>query len=254
VTQSALSQRVMLLEESLGLTLFIRSAAGIRLTDVGERLLRYCQVRGSLEEELLGDLRNPQGKELSGTLRIAGYSSVVRSLLLPSLAPFLRKNPRVRCDFFSREMRDLPGMLLRAEADMIVIDHGWDRSDLTRLAIGREEYVVIESSRHPTPKDVYLDHDPSDTATELFFKRQPARPEKYERLFFDDVYGVMDGVAQGLGRAVMSRHLVDKRLPVRIVKGFKPRSVDVVLHHFTLPFYSKLHSAVVTELSSRATS
>lgn len=53
ITQSALSQRIKNLEEHLGLTLFIRTPNGANLTEQGERLLRYCQTRDSLESELV---------------------------------------------------------------------------------------------------------------------------------------------------------------------------------------------------------
>jgi DNA-binding transcriptional LysR family regulator len=45
VTQSALSQRVMNLESEIGHALFIRDPAGIRLTDEGQELLRYCRSK-----------------------------------------------------------------------------------------------------------------------------------------------------------------------------------------------------------------
>ncbi len=56
ITQSALSQRVKALEEDLGLTLFVRLPRGVQLTEAGERLLRYCQARSSLESELIEHL------------------------------------------------------------------------------------------------------------------------------------------------------------------------------------------------------
>ena len=37
----------------LGSTLFVREPSGLRLTELGERLLRYCQTRDALETELL---------------------------------------------------------------------------------------------------------------------------------------------------------------------------------------------------------
>ena len=89
ITQSALSQRIMKLEEELALTLFIRESHQVRLTPPGERLLRYCQLKDSLEEESLSDMKATGKKVLTGNLRIAGYSSVVRSVVVPALSSFL---------------------------------------------------------------------------------------------------------------------------------------------------------------------
>src|SRR5690606_24636694 len=76
ITQSALSQRVRQLEEELETGLIIRDAAGLQLTPAGEELLRYCQVRESLETEALSRISSTQSSS-GGTIRIGGFSSVM---------------------------------------------------------------------------------------------------------------------------------------------------------------------------------
>jgi len=49
LTQSALSQRIMNLEDDLAITLFIRDPSGLRLTPAGDELLRYWQMHHGLE-------------------------------------------------------------------------------------------------------------------------------------------------------------------------------------------------------------
>ena len=63
ITQSALSQRIKGLEEELDLTLFVRLPRGVQLTDAGTRLLRYCQARFSMEQELLEQLTGKSSKQ-----------------------------------------------------------------------------------------------------------------------------------------------------------------------------------------------
>src|SRR5688572_11451408 len=96
ITQSALSQRIKALEDDLDLTLFTRMPRGVQLTDAGQRVLRYCQARFAMEAELVEQLASKSQRGFGGMLRIAGYSSVVRSILLPALAPLLRDNPNVQ--------------------------------------------------------------------------------------------------------------------------------------------------------------
>jgi len=62
------------------------------------------------------------------------------------------------------------------------------------------------------------------------------------------VYGIMDGVAHGMGEAILPEHLVrhDKRL--RIVSGRKPLKIPVYLQYYKQPFYAKLTTAVVERL------
>jgi len=238
ITQSALSQRIQNLEDTLGLSLFLRAKSGVTLTDPGNQLLRFCQAQEGLERELLDELT--EKGDLGGVLRVAGYSSVTRSLLLPRLAPLLKAHPRVQLSLQQRELRDLPGLLERGEADLIVLDSELDRAGVATAKIAEEELVLIEPATGTAP-DVYLDHDPEDLTTVQFLKRQGQKSlAKLKRSYLDDIYGILDGVALGLGRAVVSRHLVtDPR--VRIVLMPKPVCTPVYLHWHEQPYYPRLH-------------
>ena len=247
VTPSALSQRISNLEAELETTLFIRDPSGPLLTSTGEQLLRYCQVMDSLEQEVLSDLKSSIGK-LAGSIRVAAFSSVLRSVIIPSLAGFLRANPMVHCEFQSDEMTQLPSVLKTAEADFVILDYPLKKSGILEHVLGKEEYVVIESAKFDSPEDLYLDHGPDDNATELFFREQPRAPVKIRRSFMGDVYGIIDGVERGLGRAVMSRHLAEGNPRLKMLKGYRSYHRTVTLHYFEQPYYSRLHQEVVRQL------
>ena len=247
ITQPALSQRIQSLEKTLGLTLFVRDPKGIKLTEAGLRLLRYCQIKDHLESELLADLVKAPGGKLGGRLRVAGYSSVLHSVIMPALAPLIRENPAVQFEFSTREMGDLLGALERAEADFVILDHVIERSNLQSLVLGEEKYVLIQSSSFPV-RDTYLDHDPDDQSTEHFFQYQGTKKQVINRCYVDDIDGILQGVALGLGQGVVPRHLLSKNIPVRIVKGMKVMSVPVVLHYFKQSFYSNLQKSTIESL------
>lgn len=255
ITQSALSQRIKNLEEELGLTLFLRTPNGATLTEQGERLLRYCQTRDSLEAELVQELNGTKTSEISGTIRLAAYSSVLRSVIFPALQPLLEKHPQILCNFISQDMDKLPGLLQRNEVDFIVMDYKLDRSNLEAAILGQEKYVLIEGrSKNSGREDIFLDNDSTDRATENFFKAQGKKSFKYRRSYFDDCYGIIEGVARGLGQAVMPEHLVADDNQIKISKDFKPYKVDVVLHYYHQPFYSKLHQSVAEVLIKNSSS
>lgn len=245
ITQSALSQRLAALEAELEVTLFIRDPKGLILTSEGEKLLRFTQSSEGLENELLSELRG--GKELGGAVRIAGFSSVMRSLIIPSLGSFLRNNPKVHVDFQSYEMIELPKVLVTGRADFIVLDYELNKKGIHQEHLGFEEYVVIESAKYKSPQDVYLDHGHHDNATESYFQFQGMNVP-YRRSFMGDVYGIIDGVESGLGRAVMSKHLVLNNKKIKILKGFKSYKRPVTLHYYERPFYPKLFEMVKENL------
>ncbi|OQW50478.1 MAG: hypothetical protein A4S09_01410 [Proteobacteria bacterium SG_bin7] len=245
ITQSALSQRIINLEEELGTTLFIRDRKGIRLTDGGEELLRYCIAKDSLEREIIFKIKKAAKNEIAGTIRIAGFSSVMRSFVLPSLSTIVKSHPDVRLLFMNREMDELPGYLRRGEVDFLILSSEIDQQGIESIYLGDERNVLIEKRGYSGP-DVYLDHDENDKVTAQYLKMIKYKA-KYQRNFMDDVYGLIDGVKAGLGRAVVPRHLIENVSDVKIVNE-KELTVSVFLNYYSQPYYSKLHRLVVKTL------
>lgn len=143
VTQSALSQRIAKLEDELGVTLFIRDRTSIRLTESGEQVLRYCQLNDSAESELLAKLKSTN-EDLAGVLRIGGFSSINRSLVIPSLKKLMNKNPRLSLQLISRELKELSPLLKSAEVDYIFTTKKSDSPDIESLFLGYEENVLVK--------------------------------------------------------------------------------------------------------------
>ena len=251
LTQSALSQRIALLEFELEVTLFIREPRGLKLTEAGERLLRFSLLNQKIEEELLLELKGSI-TELAGTIRIGGYSSVLRSVIIPTLAPFLQKHPKVQVYFQSYEMGDLENVLKTGNADIICMDYKWEKKGINAQVLGHEEFVVIESKKHSPQEDLYLDHGPDDNATIDFFRHQTKAPKFLRRSFMGDVYGIIDGVELGLGRAVMSKHLIVDNKLLTIVKKYQSTKRPVTMYYFEQPYYSRLMKEIIEILEVKA--
>ncbi|WP_170600264.1 LysR family transcriptional regulator [Ruegeria arenilitoris] len=92
LTQAAVSQRIANLESWLGRSLFVREARGVSLTVEGESYLPLVQ------DSLRALERNTE--DLFGTapraLRVAGLSSHIQALVLPSLGAFRALRPEVQ--------------------------------------------------------------------------------------------------------------------------------------------------------------
>ncbi|MCK4541339.1 MAG: LysR family transcriptional regulator [Spirochaetales bacterium] len=250
ITQSALSQRIKNLEQIIGAALFLREPSGIRITEIGERLLRYCQIKNALEDELLFNLTSTEEGELAGIIRIGVFSSILRSVVIPAVSPLLRKNRKIQCDFLHQETHALLPFLERGEVDYIILDYLLNLPSIEQVILGYEEYVVIESSEYPSPPDVYLDNAPEDSATENFFSFQGGEVPKYRRLFMGETYGILSGVEQGLGRAVMPVHLVKGWKGLKIAGGFKKYNRAIVLHYHKQSHYPQIHHAMVNQLAA----
>lgn len=253
ITQPALTHRIQSLERMLGLTLFVRDRKGVKLTESGLRLLRYCQIKEHLESELFAELSKNPGGKLGGRLRIAGYSSVLHSVIMPSLAELLRENPAVHFEFSTHEMARLPSVLDRGEADFVILDHELQRNNIQSVILGNERYVLIQSTKYPVV-ETYLDFDPDDRLTETFLKQQGREAGDCTRCYVDNIEGILQGVVLGLGQGVVPIHLLRKDLPVRIAKKTKAMKIPVILHYFGQSYYSNLQKAIIEALKRNANS
>jgi len=252
VTQSALSQRMLNLESDLETSLFVRESHGIRLTDVGQSLLQYAQTKEGLEREFLESLRSKDHLNLSGLIRIASFSTYVRSMLLPKIVRFSLQHPAVRFDIMTREMRELPEMLKSGEVDFMISTDDIQRQDLETFSIGEEKNVLIESKKIAVShRDIYFDHDEWDETTHRFWQVQKAKPSSYRRMFLDEIYAIIDAVEMGIGRAVVPEHLVRERKTIKIVSDLKPMVIPVHVSHYRQAYYTKLQAAFLQLLRSR---
>lgn len=250
ITQPALSQRIQQLETELKRRLFVRSPTGVTVTEAGARLLRYCEVKRALESEVLDDLAveaaGIKTTELSGTVRIATFSSVARSCVLPALSDVFRSNPRLIIDINIEETSELETLLAQGSTELVILDHVASRPDVDHVTLGQEELVLVESKKHRSRDDVYLDHDPEDKTTLQFLGKSGMKARFVRRSFFDDVYGVLDAAAAGFGRAVVPKHLLVGSLheELRIVPDMKEMKSPVVMHFFRQPSYTRAQEVV----------
>src|SRR5439155_15064458 len=83
VTQPAVSLQIRSLEKRLGLQLLDRSGRRVEPTEAGQRLYRSAQRLLALEEQLLAELGEEAGGELSGRLEI-GASTGPGGTVLPT--------------------------------------------------------------------------------------------------------------------------------------------------------------------------
>ena len=220
ISQSALSQKIAKLEDMLQATLFVRKTNPLEITSSGEKLLLFAKQQIEFENHFLSQF-NQYGKEMAGVLRIAGFSSITDSVLIPSLANFLREFPMARVEFNSYEVIELENILKTNKADLIITDYRPNFPGLESIEVGKEEYVVIASRKNKPLPNLYLDHGPHDNATESFLSFQNEEND-YQRNFMGDVYGIIRGVSEGLGKAVMSKHLI-KDNPEFIIKKYPKR-------------------------------
>mgnify|MGYP003345453418 CR=1 FL=1 len=139
-------------------------------------------------------------------------------------------------------------MLQRGEIDYLVLHYEWVRDEIETQWLGEEVNVLVEKNHYKGP-DVYLDHDEKDQTTSRYFKSKKDK-RKISRRYLDDVYGLLDGVKLGLGRAIIPTHLIRGESNLKILDSKTTLNYPIVLHYYRQPFYTKLHSTLVETLVS----
>lgn len=157
MAQPAVSIAVRKLEESLGLTLFDRSARRAALTAEGRRLLNQT-------EDILGRVRDLEasagalGGLLQGELDVACPSMLATYFLPDLLSDFLSQHPGLTASVTQAGTREIASMLMADQIEIGVTsaDHG---DDLELVPLVHEEMVVCVASDHPWARRRFLPLD-----------------------------------------------------------------------------------------------
>jgi DNA-binding transcriptional LysR family regulator len=122
VSQSAVSTALADLEATLGITLFVRSQKGMRLTAPGQRAVTAADnVLAGLDQ--LRESASREREEVEGTLTIGCYATIAPILLPRVIAEFSRRYPLVRFSFVEAAHEALLDDLLNTRIDLAITYH-----------------------------------------------------------------------------------------------------------------------------------
>lgn len=117
MTQSAVSQAIKQLENSIDMLLFERSAKGVKLTQSGEILYKYTSSAIELLET--GHLKIESLKNLEdGELKIGAADTISSYFLLSKLEKFHKLYPNIKIQIINRVTFDCIDLLKNAKIDI----------------------------------------------------------------------------------------------------------------------------------------
>jgi len=115
-TTSTVSQQIAVLAREMGTALIEPHGRRVRLTPAGHRLAEHAV--GILAAVETAHLDLDPGAEPSGTLRVAGFATAIRSFLLPIVADLAVSHPRVHIVIREHEPAEALELLAADEADL----------------------------------------------------------------------------------------------------------------------------------------
>jgi len=147
LTQPGLSRQMQRLERALGVTLFVRTHAGVRLTSAGELYRAYAEDLVARHRQLLQELQGGAAR-LEGTLRIAA-SSTPGEFLVPGLvAGFTERHPEVRPVVFTSDSEAVVNELLERRWDLGFVGARIERNGLRYAPVAEDEIILAVPAHH----------------------------------------------------------------------------------------------------------
>lgn len=141
-TQAGISYIIKKLEDELGVMLFTRTPAGVRLTDSGKVLLpefrRVVSSYGSFESTLLAQKSGNIVAIHVGTVDTIAIKWLPRAIEL-----FNERFPEVLVDSNTGDPFEIKEWLERGEADIGLTERGWEDSRFRWIHLADDPYVAV---------------------------------------------------------------------------------------------------------------
>jgi len=219
LSQPAVTQQVRTLEQVLGLQLFTRSGRGIVLTPAGHELLRHTERQLALLAETASVVKEIHTLERGSVL--AGASTNAGTYVLPSLlAAFHVHYPGIHVTLMVANRRSIEERLLAHQIDLAVVSLIERQERLAAEFLMPYELVMVASPSHQLVGRSALSLH--DLQQETFLLREQGSGTRLgtEQHFagasiplktsmeLGSIEAIKEGVAAGLGIAVLSRESV----------------------------------------------
>lgn len=213
LTQSALSHQIRALEEHYEITLFQRTAHGLRFTPAGQRLLDLAtEVLAALHktERDLIRLKSDQ----SGELRIVLECHTCFDWLTPVMDAFRRAWPEVEIDLVAGFHSDPWRLLHESKADFVIGGLPEKMQGLQHEALFKFEIMAVMPTDHALRSRPYLEANDFADETLITYPvpderidliRQVLKPAniKFERRTAELTIAIMQLVASRRGLAAL---------------------------------------------------
>jgi LysR family transcriptional regulator (chromosome initiation inhibitor) len=142
ITQTGATQRIKSLEQSLGTTLFTRSRSGMRLTEAGLLLLRYCTEVSNLEGHFYSGIKGA-GQTREVELCIVGPMSLLAGRVVPRYSEIAQKWPNLNLRFVIDSNANRLNQLKRGACDLVFVFPHEVGLELDSKLIKPVEYVLV---------------------------------------------------------------------------------------------------------------
>jgi len=142
--QSSIPARIRLVEEELGVRLFVRHSRGVRLSDAGTRLLSYSDRIQTLFSEAIAAVKEDGIPK--GSLKIGSTEPTVSMRLPQIVAEYSKEYPAVELTITTGNTTELIEQVVEQTLDGAFVAAPMSHPELIHEPIFREELVLASHS------------------------------------------------------------------------------------------------------------
>ncbi|NKX55623.1 LysR family transcriptional regulator [Arthrobacter mobilis] len=142
ITPSAASQQLNKLEDETGHALVVRTPRGSVLTPAG---LAMAEAAEEIERALnVARARMEGGAELTGIVRVGGFTSFLRTIVIPRLPEWRLQYPQLQIRIVEDDLPALMRLLRQRELDAVVVELDSATAEQRSLPAGMSEEPLLD--------------------------------------------------------------------------------------------------------------
>lgn len=214
LTQTGITQRIRTLEQELGATLFLRSRKGMRLTQEGEVLLRYCRGVIDLEGETLNQIQE-FGKSKAVFLTLAGPTSVMASRIVELCSDLYHQWPQLHLSFNLTDADDRISLVREGKASLAIVSPEQVPLEMASKVLRPDQYILVASSRwkgrrlaEVLENERVIDFDEGDLTTLNYLKKFQLNSQlKRPRIYANDNEVILKLFSKGVGFGTLTQEV-----------------------------------------------
>lgn len=211
ISQTAMTQRILSLEEKINTTLFVRTRQGMKLTAEGEKLLRYCHAVADYSNETLIDMQDA-GIESVRRVQISGPSSIMISRIIPRSMNIMKQFKRLYIAFDVNDINAVDA-LRSGQSQFAILDPAQVSLDMESKLLNPEKYQLVCSHKWKQRKledilktERIIDFDETDQMTFNYLKEYNLlKHAQADRLFVNRTSSLTKMIIEGYGYGVLTK-------------------------------------------------
>jgi molybdate transport repressor ModE-like protein len=142
ITASAVSQQLNKLEDETGHALVVRTPKGSVLTPAG---LAIAEAGEEIERALsVARARIEGGAKVAGVVRVGGFTSFVRTVVIPRLPEWRTQYPQLQIRIVEDDFPALMRLLRQRELDAVVVELDSTTAEQRSLSAGMTEEPLLD--------------------------------------------------------------------------------------------------------------